>query len=477
MLHVLLNAAVFVLSTRRLDSEDDDDESQTLSEIEPWRLALTTILAVTFGACAAGAGIGGGGLLVPTYAFVLGVGARNAVPLSGSTILGVALGNYLQIGFLKHPNPLVDRPLIDYNLAAFMNSALLLGTVFGVLFNTLLPELIIIILLMLVLFYNAFRTIRKGFRLRDKESKEMEVQEKSAKQEQRFEVEEAKATGSTDSLDGTDLAPEQLPLTEQKEEGELEDIDLEKNEAPAPTSDALAKLNASAAVQFPPVPFSLLALSLLFIVIYSLVKGGVIGGISACSAGWWVWYCTPIIFYGAMCYGIAVWYLKPLHERRVEAGFLYVEGDLKWDNDTIRRFPIISWIAGVAAALLGIGGGMILGPVMLDIGIVPQVATATNGFSIIFTAISSVVQFIAAGRLSPELSGWAIGSGFIAGQIGSRGLRAVLARTGRQSFVILLLGYLIAVSAFAMVVSGVIQVVQGVNDGDGLFNVDVNDVC
>jgi len=64
---------------------------------------------------ATAAGIGGGGLFVPLYAFVLGfqkfdeipifskceisdelgVGAKGAVPLSKSTIFGGALGKYL----------------------------------------------------------------------------------------------------------------------------------------------------------------------------------------------------------------------------------------------------------------------------------------------------------------------------------------------------------------------------------------------
>ena len=44
-------------------------------------------------------------------------------------------------------------------------------------------------------------------------------------------------------------------------------------------------------------------------------------------------------------------------------------------------------VAGVAAGLLGIGGGMILGPIFVALDFQPQVGTATTGFMILFTAI------------------------------------------------------------------------------------------
>merc|ERR1719277_1883068 len=127
-----------------------------------WLLAIVTVLVVGLGSLAAGAGIGGGGLFVPLFAFVLGVGAKAAVPMSKATILGGAIGNMISIAFARHPDPEKSRPLIDYEASTFMQSGELLGVIFGVLLNMLLPEVAIIVFLALLLSFNGYKTITKG---------------------------------------------------------------------------------------------------------------------------------------------------------------------------------------------------------------------------------------------------------------------------------------------------------------------------
>jgi hypothetical protein len=131
---------------------------------EPGMLILTSFLALLLGGASVAAGVGGGGLFVPLYAFVLGTGAKGAVPLSTSTIVGGALGKYLIS--CKERHPIADKPLINYDLAAFMQPMILLGTIFGVLLNILLPDILIVIFLVLILGFSAFKTVKKGLRLK-----------------------------------------------------------------------------------------------------------------------------------------------------------------------------------------------------------------------------------------------------------------------------------------------------------------------
>ena len=87
-------------------------------ENEVGQLVGTSLLCFVVTCLAVAAGIGGGGLLVPLYAFVLGLGPKNAVPVSKATIFGVAIGNVFFIGRERHPK--ANRPLIDYSTAVFM---------------------------------------------------------------------------------------------------------------------------------------------------------------------------------------------------------------------------------------------------------------------------------------------------------------------------------------------------------------------
>ena len=54
-------------------------------------------------AIAAGAGLGGGGLLVPLYMIVLQLDPHDAVPLSKATIFGNAIANFLVNIKKRHP--------------------------------------------------------------------------------------------------------------------------------------------------------------------------------------------------------------------------------------------------------------------------------------------------------------------------------------------------------------------------------------
>ena len=63
---------------------------------------------------------------------------------------------------------------------------------------------------------------------------------------------------------------------------------------------------------------------------------------------------------------------------------------------------MVSACAGVLAGLLGIGGGLVKGPLPLELGMRPQAAAATSGFMVLFTASSTTLQFLLAGALRAE---------------------------------------------------------------------------
>ena len=44
-----------------------------------------------------------------------------------------------------------------------------------------------------------------------------------------------------------------------------------------------------------------------------------------------------------------------------------------WQLPELLAYPLASLIAGINGGLLGIGGGMVLGPVMLHLNLPPQV--------------------------------------------------------------------------------------------------------
>ena len=112
-------------------------------------------------------GIGGGGLLVPLYTLLLGLG-KYAIPLSKATIFGASIANVaIQI---RHRHPFANRPLIAFDIAAIFEPMTLAGTVLGVLLNAILPSALVTVLLVVLLAVTAQKTLAKGRALWEKES-------------------------------------------------------------------------------------------------------------------------------------------------------------------------------------------------------------------------------------------------------------------------------------------------------------------
>jgi uncharacterized membrane protein YfcA len=87
--------------------------------------------------------------------------------------------------------------------------------------------------------------------------------------------------------------------------------------------------------------------------------------------------------------------IKKEYDYRVFIGYPYNNTDIKWTGMSVfLKFPMYSFLSGMLAGLLGIGGGLILGPLLLELGLHPIVSTATSNFLVLFTSSSTSIQFI-----------------------------------------------------------------------------------
>ena len=62
-------------------------------------------------------------------------------------------------------------------------------------------------------------------------------------------------------------------------------------------------------------------------------------------------------------------------------------------------YPPIAVFAGIIASWFGVGGGTVKGPLLMELGILPEVTTATSSTMMLFTTISAVSGYIAMNRL------------------------------------------------------------------------------
>ena len=83
---------------------DDDDEydHKSLSPLSPYDYCGFVLVAIA-SFLAAGAGVGGGGILVPIFVVVMGFAPKQAIPLSNVTIFGASIMNTILNVQKRHP--------------------------------------------------------------------------------------------------------------------------------------------------------------------------------------------------------------------------------------------------------------------------------------------------------------------------------------------------------------------------------------
>jgi uncharacterized membrane protein YfcA len=369
----------------------------------------------------AAAGIGGGGFYASCFIAILQISPHQAVPLAYLTVFGVSCGSF---GFLiRSRHPFANRPLIDYLLCLIMEPLTLLGTIFGVWLNLMFPAVILIILLSLVLGFTAWRTLRRAVELYKKESLER---------------------------NGVESIPI-MPVTS---------LQQEQTGSSSTLQDLLERES-----RFPFLYFLSLVSIWIVLSVLILLRGGdtlhaSIIGVQCASWQYVLLLGTTIAFLVAAT-SFALVYTLRLHTSKVVMNYQFLPFDLQWSSRNLLLWPLTSIGVGLAAGFVGIAGGVLQGPLLLEMGILPQVTAATTSFMILFTSSSISVQFFAFDILDWRLGLWYFALGLVSAFFGQIILDMILKIYKRQSFVAFLLGTLIIISAIAMITIDIQKLATG----------------
>ena len=109
------------------------------------------------------AGIGGGGVVTPMCMTFFTFSTKHAISISGFSILVCSLVKFVMCINQKHPQK--DCVVIDYGMATIMLPTVLMGSLMGVLFNVMLPALLLQAILTLLLFFLALQSGRKAYEI------------------------------------------------------------------------------------------------------------------------------------------------------------------------------------------------------------------------------------------------------------------------------------------------------------------------
>merc|ERR1719499_843593 len=147
---------------------------------------------------------------------------------------------------------------------------------------------------------------------------------------------------------------------------------------------------------------------------------------------------------------IARRHLLSMYFAKKESGYEYLPHDVQWDESATVRYPAMCSIAGLCAGMFGIGGGIVKGPLMLEMGVLPPVTSATSATMILFTSAGASVSYLVFEQLNLHYGIVVFCLGIVFTMIGQLALNRVVAYYKRNSLIILIIGITVALSAVAM---------------------------
>lgn len=448
--------------------------SDGLEFVWDWRLLVGSLLCFLGGALCAGGGIGGGAFYLSAFMLVCGFDAHYAVPLSKITIFGVAIGGLVVLLPQRHPHS-SRRPLIDFDVAMVLEPTVMLGTVIGVFFNVVSPTWVIVVCLSVLFTVTSYRTVKKGITLYRKEkaaelARAAEINavalDKGRKGAASGGGAATLAEGSTDEAVDSSSVPIVGQTDEMHKEGEKEEGEKEEGEE-SNIESVIPELPPQKAtfwtIYRPLLPkFGVMLVVIVGMFVFLTLKGGSSGtslaGIACGSTMYWVLVALVIPYLGAAAAGVVA-YLR----RHPKVPVL--EGDITYTPKQLVGMVGGGIGGGIVSAFLGVGGGVVIGPLLLDLGLIPQVSTATSSFMILFTSSSSSFQYVLMGKIPVMFMAWYFMVGFFSAIVGQLFVVWLVKKTGKQSFVNFMLAAVIIISTLAMIILLVVQFIGDVKQG------------
>ncbi|KAG2684200.1 hypothetical protein I3760_10G066100 [Carya illinoinensis] len=390
-------------------------------------VVLAGVLCFIAASISSAGGIGGGGLFIPILTIVAGVDLKTASSLSAFMVTGGSAANVM-CNLCNFSPKFGGKTLIDFDIALLSEPCMLLGVSIGVICNLVFPEWLITILFATFLAWSTSKTCQNGVFYWRMESEE---------------------------------------LLRRNGGGNLENGLTNENSSCGDESEgiktALGVKGSGCNLRFPWMKMGVLVLVWLSFSVLYLLRGnghgqGLIIQVEPCGLGYWIISSFQIPL--AMVF--TSWILckeetvlkhqtSPNHED--EEGLQFRDGP-----SSKLVFPRMAFLAGVLGGFFGIGGGMLISPLLLQVGIVPEVTAATCSFMVFFSSTMSVFLYVLMGMEHMHTALIFAIICFAASLVGLVGVKRAIRRYGRASLVVFSVSIVMVLSTVLMTTFGALDV-------------------
>lgn len=356
-------------------------------------------------------GVGGGGLLIPTYILFGNFPLEEAIPLSVITILGDTLVRIFNLYLKRHPMN-EKRYLIDMIPILIIVPFDGNFSFIGVILSEIIPDLITLVVIILILGFTFYKSIIKAIRTYVKE---------------------------TEYLDTNNL---ELIIIDGI--GEYFNINkLEEYKSTYGIGDTLIdKIKKTIII------FSIILLISIFSILRSINDN--------CDYKNILMIICQFVLISIISYFI-IYHIKKDYEIKRLNNYIFLEGDIKWNNANILKFIIIASLTGILSTYMGIGGGMLITPIMIQVGMIPEVVIATGSITTFFSSFISTLNYSLVGKLNLRYGILFSIMSMFGSLVGLKLSDFILSKFRRQSILIFVVSLILLVSCIMLVNSIIVN--------------------
>lgn len=281
-------------------------------------------------------------------------------------------------------HPMRDRPVINYDIALVFSAADIIGNIFGMIINVVSPSWVILIFIVVLMALNGYFTGQKAIQLlsqskeqRDRNNGRTNLTEEAMNYLEKLRAfkavlsSEATKTVSMTTVNTTRTIEENSQMIIKKNPSskliEMADNSViayvlplesavEQGVTAMEIDDTIQKLERILRKERRLMDYEkvgLLVFNLMVLVFFNLLKGSrtlaSIVGVAYCGSNFWILQFSYIPF--GLCYfAFVIWLLTREHRRKLEAGYIFHQSDLKWTFATCTHLFLNGLFVGVISS-------------------------------------------------------------------------------------------------------------------------------
>jgi uncharacterized membrane protein YfcA len=143
--------------------------------------------------------------------------------------------------------------------------------------------------------------------------------------------------------------------------------------------------------------------------------------------------------------------IRRIHSVKERDGYEFDANDIKFDdNKSIIKVLAYTFIAGLIGGIVGIGVGIVLSSLFLQMRMLPTVVANTNQYLVLISTLSVTSQFLYMGILNIPYAVYLGLIQLVAAYLGVTQVNRIVKLTGRQSVIVMILTFVLFIALISL---------------------------